>query len=375
MVNKQILDPLVAHAKSSKVGVLIVNLGTPDAPTAKAVRTYLKQFLSDPRVVEIPRIIWWCILNLIILPIRSGASAKKYASVWISGEKSGSPLLVHSQSQVQLLAQAINQDPHQVVIVDLAMRYGNPAIESVLKKMDDQGVDRLLVMPMYPQYSATTTASTYDEIYRIYKEYRNPPALRTIKHFHDHPMYIKALKAQVEDFWGVQGRPNFSAGEKLIMSFHGVPKRTLDMGDPYHCECLKTGRLLRESLGLSDEEAIISFQSRFGKAEWLKPYTAPLLEKLGHSATPRVDIFCPGFPADCLETLEEIAMEGKEIFQHAGGKDYFAIPCINSHPEWISAMQNIVEENLQGWSRALESEKNLLGRQARVELVQAALQQ
>ena len=374
MVNKQILDPRVAHAKSPKVGVLIVNLGTPDAPTAKAVRTYLKQFLSDPRVVEIPRIIWWCILNLIILPIRSGASAKKYASVWFSGEKSGSPLFVHSQSQTQLLAQAFNQEPNQTLIVDLAMRYGNPSMEHVLKKMDDEGVDRLLVMPMYPQYSATTTASTFDEIYRIYREYRNPPSVRTVKHFHDHPLYINALKAQVEEFWRVQGRPNFALGEKLIMSFHGVPKRTLDMGDPYHCECHKTGRLLRESLGLSEHEAIVSFQSRFGKAEWLKPYTAPLLEKLGQAATSRVDIFCPGFPADCLETLEEIAMEGKEIFQHAGGKDYFVIPCMNSHPQWILAMQHIVEENLLGWTRTPESKENLSERQNRVEKVQATLQ-
>jgi ferrochelatase len=372
-VNNQILDPHIAHSTSAKVGILVVNLGTPDAPSAKAVRTYLKQFLSDPRVVEIPRVIWWMILNLIILPIRSGASAKKYAKVWISGEKGGSPLLVHSKSQVDLLRQAINSDPTRPVVVELAMRYGNPSIESVLQKINDQGVDRLLVLPMYPQYSATTTASTFDEIYRIYKAYRNPPSLRIIKHFHDHPLYIKALKAQVEDFWQLHGRPDFSAGEKLVMSFHGVPKRTLDMGDPYHCECHKTGRLLRESLGLSAEEAMVSFQSRFGKAEWLKPYTAPLLEQLGQKGTSRVDIFCPGFPADCLETLEEIAMEGKEIFEHAGGKNYFAIPCINSHSDWILALQGIAEDNLQGWNPSIDSATTTQERLARVATIQASL--
>lgn len=372
-MNKQILDPRIAHAKSAKVGILVVNLGTPDAPTPKAVRTYLKQFLSDPRVVEIPRIIWWCILNLIILPIRGGASAKKYATVWVHGVNGGSPLLIHSQSQVDLLRQKLNADPSQSVMVELGMRYGNPAIEDVLQGLDAAGVDRLLVLPLYPQYSATTTASTYDEVYRIFKTYRNPPELRTVKHYHDHPLYINALKSQVEQFWQMHGRPNFAAGEKLILSFHGVPKRTLDMGDPYHCECHKTGRLLREALGLTAEEAIVSFQSRFGKAEWLKPYTAPLLEKLGQLATTRVDIYCPGFPADCLETLEEIAMEGKEIFQHAGGRDYHAIPCLNSHPDWILALTGIAQEHLQGWSLAVESDEQILHRQARVEKVQASL--
>lgn len=369
-MNKQILDPRLAHEKSAKIGVLVVNLGTPDAPTAKAVRKYLKQFLSDPRVVEIPRIIWWCILNLIILPIRSGASAKKYASVWLTGAQSGSPLLVYSQAQVDLLRQHLNSEANQPIMVELAMRYGNPSFADVLKRMADAGVDRLLVLPLYPQYSATTTASSFDEIYRLFKESRNPPELRTIKHFHDHPLYITAMKNHIEDFWKLQGRPNFAAGEKLVLSFHGVPKRTLDMGDPYHCECHKTGRLLKEALGLTDQEAIISFQSRFGKAEWLKPYTAPLLEKLGQAGTSRMDIFCPGFPADCLETLEEIAMEGKEIFQHAGGKEYFAIECLNANLGWIKALQGIAEQNLQGWDRHTATPEDLKLRGENVERVQ-----
>ena len=372
-MKNQIQDPQLAHAKTTKIGVLIVNLGTPDAPKAKAVRRYLKQFLSDPRVVEIPRLIWWGILNLIILPIRAGASAKKYASIWLGGENGGSPLLVYSKSQVDLLRKAVNESGEGTVVVELAMRYGNPSIEETLNRMNEQGVNRLLVMPMYPQYSATTTASSYDEIFRLYKEARNPPALRAVKNYHDHPSYIYALKTQVENFWAIHGRPNFGLGDRLIMSFHGVPKRTLDMGDPYHCECFKTGRLLREALGLSDQEAIISFQSRFGKAEWLKPYTAPLLEKLGLAKTNRVDIFCPGFPADCLETLEEIAMEGKEIFQHAGGGNYFAIPCMNTHSDWIKAMQDIVEENIQGWTRQSESDEAIQKRFETVETVQKSL--
>ncbi len=372
-MKNQIQDPQKAHSTAAKIGVLIVNLGTPDAATAKAVRKYLKQFLSDPRVVEIPRIVWWCILNLIILPIRAGASAKKYASVWLDGDNGGSPLLFYSKSQVDLLRKSINQNGEGDVIVELAMRYGNPAINDVLESMKEQGVNRLLVMPMYPQYSATTTASTYDEIFRIFKEERNPPALRSIKHYHDHPMYIHALKTQVENFWALNGRPNFELGDKFIMSFHGVPKRTLDMGDPYHCECFKTGRLLREALGLSDKEAIISFQSRFGKAEWLKPYTAPLLEKLGVAKTNRVDIFCPGFPADCLETLEEIAMEGKEIFHNAGGNEYFAIPCMNTHQDWILAMEKIVEENIQGWRREFDSIEVIQKRFEIVDSVQKSL--
>ena len=372
-MKNQIQDPQKAHSTAAKIGVLIVNLGTPDAATAKAVRKYLKQFLSDPRVVEIPRIVWWCILNLIILPIRAGASAKKYASVWLDGDNGGSPLLFYSKSQVDLLRKSLNENGDGEVIVELAMRYGNPAINDVLDSMKEQGVNRLLVMPMYPQYSATTTASTYDEIFRIFKEERNPPALRSIKHYHDHPMYIHALKTQVENFWSLNGRPNFELGDKFIMSFHGVPKRTLDMGDPYHCECFRTGRLLREALGLSDKEAIISFQSRFGKAEWLKPYTAPLLEKLGVAKTNRVDIFCPGFPADCLETLEEIAMEGKEIFHNAGGNEYFSIPCMNTHQDWILAMEKIVEENIQGWRREFDSIEVIQKRFEIVDSVQKSL--
>lgn len=346
-MNNQLVDPQKAHSIAAKVGVLVVNLGTPDAPTAKAVRPYLKQFLSDSRVVEVPKPIWWLILNGIILPIRSGASAKKYASVWKS---EGSPLMIHTQAQADLLQTRLERHPEmQQVVVKMAMRYGNPSIQSAMDAFEESGVDRIFVLPLYPQYSAATTASTYDEVFRILKVHRNQASIRTIKHYHDHPKYIEALKLHVEKYWNNHGRPDFAAGDKLVMSFHGVPKRTLDRGDPYHCECHKTGRLLREALGLEPSQAMVSFQSRFGKAEWLKPYTAPLLEQLGKSGTKRLDIFCPGFPADCLETLEEIAMEGKEIFQHAGGGSYQMIDCLNQDPAWIDALEAITIENLAGW--------------------------
>jgi ferrochelatase len=360
------MDTNQAHAQAARVGILLVNLGTPQAPTAAAVRTYLKEFLSDPRVVEIPKLIWWFILNCIILPIRSGASAKKYQSIWmngVNGAPSGSPLLVYSRAQAAMLGQKFGSD----VVVELAMRYGQPSIESVLDKMNQKGVDRLLVVPLYPQYSATTTASTFDEIFRILGRWRNQPALRLVKHYHDHPHYIQALAKQVESYWAKHGKPDFANGDRLVMSFHGVPRRTLDLGDPYHCECFKTGRLLREALGLSDQQAVTSFQSRFGKAEWLKPYTASVLEGLGRAGTKRMDIFCPGFPADCLETLEEIAMEGKEIFTHAGGREYHAIPCLNDQSSWIEALQVIASENLHGWNLSAETSGQIQAREERAQ--------
>ncbi len=361
-----ILDTDKAHAVSQKVGILVVNLGTPDAPTAKAVRPYLKQFLSDPRVIEVPKIIWWFILNGIILPFRSSASAKKYASVWMNGSSgTGAPLLVHSQNQTLGLEQklATNESTKDVKVA-LAMRYGNPSIEKAMNDLESEGVNRLLVLPLYPQYSATTTASSFDAVFQVHAQKRNPPALRMVKNYHDHPAYIAALVQQVQEYWAVHGVPDFKNGDKLVMSFHGVPKRTLLRGDPYHCECHKTGRLVREALGLSADEAILSFQSRFGKAEWLKPYTAPLLETLGRANTNRLDIFCPGFPADCLETLEEIAMEGKEIFTHAGGKTYHVIPCLNDQPAWIDALHTIALENIAGWKTQVPTSAELVERVA-----------
>lgn len=350
------------HLRPLRTAVLLLNLGTPEAPTAKAVKPYLKEFLSDSRVIEIPKFIWWFILNWIILPIRSGASAKKYASIWMFGQDKGSPLLVYTKKQALALEQRfLSQD--RDVMVAMAMRYGKPSIESVMNELKEQGLERLLVLPMYPQYSAATTASSFDEIFRVLKSWRNQPELRLVKHFHDHPAYIQALKEQIEVYWEKHGRPDFESGDRLLFSFHGVPRRTLDKGDPYHCECHKTGRLLREALGLQAHEAIVTFQSRFGKAEWLKPYTAPTVHSLGHKKTQRLDIFCPGFPADCLETLEEIAMEVRDEFISAGGGQYHYIPCLNDSQAWINSLDTIASEHLVSWPVRLESQEVLEHRQ------------
>lgn len=352
------------HLRASKTAVLLLNLGTPSAPTPKAVRAYLKEFLSDPRVVEIPRIIWWCILNCIILPIRSSASAKKYASIWLP--QLGSPLMHYSRLQAKELGQKFTDEGH-IVLVDLAMRYGKPSTLEALENLRSQGMERLLLLPLYPQYSATTSASSFDEVFRVLGTWRNQPELRLVKHYHDNPAYIFALRDQVLSSWEKEGRPNFAKGDRFVMSFHGLPKRNLMKGDPYHCECLKTGRLLAESLGLEPGQYIVTFQSRFGKAEWLKPYTAPSIEKLAKEGCQRLDIFCPGFPADCLETLEEIAMEAKEIFLDHGGKDYRYIPCLNSNPKWIEALGDIAYQHLLGWPLSVEGNEELAQRAARAE--------
>ena len=334
-------EPAFNHGTPEKTGILLVNLGTPDAPTTPAVRTYLKEFLSDPRVVEIPRAIWWLILNGIILNTRPKKSAAKYASVWM---KEGSPLRVHTEKQAVLLRGYLSQRTKAPFVVEYAMRYGNPSIPSVLRKLKEQNCQRILVVPMYPQYAASTTATVTDIVYRELQQMRNTPAIRTIKHFHDHPGYIKALAGSINDYWMKHGRP-----EKLLMSFHGLPRYTLEKGDPYHCECRKTGRLLAQELGLKPEQYAVSFQSRFGRAEWLQPYTTATLKELGKQKTKRVDVVCPGFVADCLETLEEIAQEGKEDFQHAGGGEYHYIPCLNERDDWMHALTDLVMNNLQGW--------------------------
>ncbi len=347
-------EPNHTHESPQKTGILLVNLGTPDAPTRQAVRTYLKEFLGDPRVVEIPRPVWWLILNGIILNTRPAKSAAKYAAVWM---KEGSPLRVHTEKQAALLRDSLKQRTAAPLVVEFAMRYGNPSIPSVLRKLKEQNCQRILVVPMYPQYAASTTATMNDIVFEEMHRMRNTPALRTIKHFHDHPGYIRALANDIQDYWAKNGTP-----EKLLMSFHGLPQFTLDKGDPYHCECRKTGRLLAQELGLKPDQYAVSFQSRFGKAEWLKPYTTATLKEWGTLQTMRVDVVCPGFVADCLETLEEIAMEGKADFQRAGGGEYHYIPCLNERKDWIHALTDLVMDNLQGWldeANAAELEQSL----------------
>jgi protoporphyrin/coproporphyrin ferrochelatase len=323
-----------------RTAVLLVQLGTPAAPTAAALRPYLKQFLSDPRVVEIPKLLWQFILRGIILNVRPAKSAAKYASVWT---ESGSPLLANSQAQAAALFKRL-QASGTNAMVKLAMRYGEPSVSSQLQALREQGVDHVVVLPMYPQYAAATTASVYDAVFDELKTWRNVPAIRTIRNFHDHDFYIDALAAQVRAHWARAGR-----AEKLVISFNGVPQRSLELGDPYFCECHKTGRLLAEALGLTANQFVITFQSRFGKAKWLEPYTAATVKALAEKGVKSVDLVCPGFVADCLETLEEVAMEVRDDFLGAGGKDYRYIPCLNAMPEFTNGLANLVLANLQGW--------------------------
>ena len=342
-------EPPFSHGDQLKVGILIANLGTPDAANSSALRRYLGQFLMDRRVVEIPRAIWWFILNCIILVIRPKKSAAKYAQVWLP---EGSPLMVHAKRQTTLLRGYLGEKIKSPHVVELGMSYGNPSMQAAIESLKAQHCDRILVFPLFPQYAASSTASAMDAVWRVLLKMRNMPGIRTIRSYHDHPAYISALAKSVQEHWRINGKLDFSKGEKLVMSFHGVPKVHLTKGDPYHCTCHKTGRLLAEALGLSKDEYLIAFQSRFGKQEWLKPYLASTLEELGKAKTARIDVICPGFSADCLETLEEIAMEGKEIFTHAGGGEYHYIPALNENEAWIHAMTEIALENLQGWVSA-----------------------
>ncbi|HSI37940.1 MAG TPA: ferrochelatase [Methylotenera sp.] len=334
-------EPPYQHGDQLKVGILLANLGTPDAPTASALRPYLAQFLMDRRVVEIPRFIWCCILYCIILVIRPKKSAEKYAQIWT---KDGSPLLVHAQKQALLLRGFLGQKIKSPFVVELGMSYGNPSMQSAIESLKAQHCNKILVFPLYPQYAASSTAAALDSVWKTLLKMRNVPAIRTIRNYHDHPAYIAALAASVRQHWQINGKPT-----KLVMSFHGVPKFHLLKGDPYHCECHKTARLLAEELELNKDEYTVAFQSRFGKQEWLKPYLANTLETLGKAKTKRIDVVCPGFSSDCLETLEEIAIEGKEIFKHAGGGEYHYIPALNENEAWIHAMTTIALENLQGW--------------------------
>jgi len=361
-------EPAYAHGTPSRTGILLVNLGTPDAPTSAAVRRYLKEFLSDPRVVEIPKLVWWIILNAIILPFRSPRSAQKYALVWGSD---GSPLKVWTDKQAKLLRGSLGARGHDVSVA-YAMRYGNPSIASVLDRLQAEGCDRILVLPMYPQYSAATTASTFDAVQAWCATTRNVPAFRFLRSFHDDPGYIDALARQVTDF-RMKEAIALEPRRRLVMSFHGVPKRSLTMGDPYHCHCLKTARLVAERLGLQADDWVVSFQSRFGKAEWLQPYTTATLVSLARERGGSVDVFCPGFPADCLETLEEIAMEGRQTFVEAGGKDYRYIPCMNDAPRWIAALTDLAGTHLQGWPTQAEAPETLRSsRQRAIDLGAAA---
>ena len=328
------------HASPQRTAVVLFNLGTPSAPTAPAVRRYLRQFLADRRVVEVPRALWLPLLHGVIVPLRSPRTAAKYARIWSS---EGSPLAVATAALQRGLQQELQQRGHHLLVAH-AMRYGEPSTPGVLDDLHRQGVTRLLGVPLYPQYSAATTATALDALADWLRGKRRQPGLRWLRQFADHPGYIGALAAKVRDHWAAHGRP-----QRLLMSFHGMPQRTLEQGDPYHCECRKTARLLAQALDLQPEQFQVTFQSRFGAQAWLQPYTEPTLRELARSGVRRVDVVCPGFVADCLETLEEIAIEGKQAFLSSGGGEFHYIGCLNSDPQWVGALADLVEQELQGW--------------------------
>ncbi len=329
------------HGREPCVGILLTNLGTPDAPTPREVRRYLGEFLWDPRVVEIPRPLWWLILHGIILRIRPARSARKYRAIWT---EEGSPLLVISRRQAAAVAEHLTQDGPGPVKVAVGMRYGNPSIAAALRELRDEGVRRLLVFPLYPQYSAATVASTFDAVATELKSWRWLPELRMITHYHDDPGYIEALSQSILDVWNQAPRV-----ERLLFSFHGLPKRNLLAGDPYHCECQKTARLVAERLRVEPGRWAISFQSRFGGAEWLRPYTSELLKDWARAGVKSVEVVCAGFSADCLETLEEIAIENQDVFCQAGGELYRYIPALNDSPSHIRVLVDLIRKHTGGW--------------------------
>lgn len=331
-----------SHDESIKTGVLLVNLGTPEEPTTPALRRYLAEFLSDPRVVEFPRLLWKFILHGIILRIRPARSAKAYKTVWT---EQGSPLKVHTQAQCEKLRQQAQIQIGSHVVVEYAMRYGTPQISQTLDTMFEQGVRRLLVIPMYPQYSGSTTASVFDAVAADFQRRRWLPELRFLTHYHDYSPYIAALGDKIKAYRAQHGK-----AEKLIFSYHGIPKRYLDQGDPYHCECYKTTRLVAEYLGLGESEYLTTFQSRFGREEWLKPYTDETLKQLAADGVRSVQMVCPGFAADCLETIEEIGEENRDYFLNAGGESYQYIECLNADSAHIDMLTTLVLEHTRGWS-------------------------
>lgn len=349
-------EALFHHGKTqTKVGVLLINLGTPAQPTKASVKAYLKEFLSDKRVIELPKWLWWIILNSLVLAIRPKKSTKKYQSIWLP---EGSPLAIYTQKQTELLRNQLEALQISNIVVDYAMRYGAPSIAEVISKMQQQNVTKLIVLPLYPQYASSSSGTALEKVFQCISQQRHIMDVRTIKNFHDHPAYIKALALSIEQHWQAHGK-----AEKLLFSFHGVPLKTLEQGDPYFCECHKSARLIAEQLELSKDDYIVAFQSRFGKAKWVEPATQTTLQELPKKGIRHLDVICPGFVSDCLETLEEIAIEGKEIFMNAGGKQFNYIPCLNGQDFGVTALQEIIIPHLSNWNVQTISEKDLIKRQ------------
>ena len=329
------------HGEIPAVGVLLANLGTPDAPDTPSLRRYLREFLLDPRVIEMPRALWWLILHLFVLTSRPPKSAALYRKVWLP---EGSPLLVITNRQAAALQEVLRREAGTPVHVAVGMRYGNPSIRAALRELAGHGCRRILVLPLYPQYAAVTTGSTIDAVAAELMTWRWVPEIRTSHHYHDEPSYIRALAASIREIWEREGPP-----EKLLFSFHGIPERYFLAGDPYFCECHKLARLAAAELQLPRERWGVSFQSLFGKEEWLKPYTDKTITALAKSGLRSLDVVCPGFSADCLETIEEIDGQNREIFLHAGGERYRYIPALNDRPDHIRFIADLVQRNLQGW--------------------------
>ncbi|MCX7123158.1 MAG: ferrochelatase [Gammaproteobacteria bacterium] len=317
---------------NKKTGILISNLGTPVAPTQKAVRAYLKEFLSDPRVIDLPRWKWWPILNFIILNIRPKRSARNYQKVWTP---EGSPLLVHSQAVAEALQKTLPDTP-----IALGMRYAQPSLKHALLALRKANIERLIVLPLYPQYSATTTATTFEAVMTALRRCPALPEIHLIRDYHDHPLYIAALKESVLSFWQKNGR-----ADKLMLSFHGLPQRYITQGDPYFSQCQRTTQLLTEALNLKPDEYIMTFQSRVGFEPWLQPYTDHALIHLAQSETKKIQVICPGFACDCLETLEEININYRQLFLNAGGQQFDYIPCLNQNAAHIALLLELVQKN------------------------------
>jgi ferrochelatase len=331
--------PAVKHGR---VGVLLLNLGTPDATDYWSMRRYLKQFLSDRRVIEVPRWKWWPILNLIILTMRPGPKGREYQSIW-NRERNEGPLKTITRSQAERLAEALASEPR--IVVDWAMRYASPSTESRLRALQEQGCDRILLVPLYPQYAAATTATACDEAFRALTRMRWQPAVRTAPPWYDDPAYIEALAASVRRHWK---SADFEP-ETFLVSFHGMPEACLQAGDPYYCQCMKTSRLLREALGWSEDRWVTSFQSRFGSDPWLQPYTDETVARLARSGTKRLAVVAPGFAADCLETLEELDVLNRRIFLEAGGERFAYIPALNDDADGMRVIEHVVRRELGGW--------------------------
>ncbi|GLQ99504.1 ferrochelatase [Dyella mobilis] len=330
-----------SYDQPAQAGVLLVNLGTPDAPTAPALRRYLGEFLADPRVIEYPRWLWRLILHGVILRIRPARSARAYAHIWTA---EGSPLRVGSEKLATALQTELRRHPSGPVRVALAMRYGAPSVRASIEQMQREGVRRLLVLPLYPQYSGTSTGSVIDAVAATFKQLRWPPELRIVNDYHDDPGHIEALASSIERWWAARGR-----GEKLLLSFHGIPQRYVDAGDPYFRQCQVTARKLQARLGLDDEQLMVSFQSRVGREPWLQPYTDATVRQLAADGVKQLDVACPGFAVDCLETLEEIAMQNRDFFIAAGGETLRYIPALNHGEEQLASLAALILRHTQGW--------------------------